>query len=66
MPQTVLQAFQVVKGEMNGDEYLWEHEEYDAVNDIVIRGAWKSYVDKQGAGDGVARNVREYSVSEDF
>jgi len=41
-------AFNIVKGEVNGDNFLWDHEWYD--NDgIPQKGGWKSQLEARGS-----------------
>ena len=44
-PET-LEALNVVKGEMNGDEFLWDYEYWDEEGRLHT-GAWKSWAEKR-------------------
>lgn len=51
MSQLELDALNVVKGEANGDKFLWDTEYYDAEHDITVTGVWRSTVeDKKDGG----------------
>lgn len=52
MDMIVLEAFNIVKGEVNGDEFLWDHEYRDPKSGLMMRGIWKSYLESQ-------RNARQ-------
>jgi len=43
----VLEAINIVKGEMNGDKFLWEKEYRDPKTGITMIGVWKSVLDEE-------------------
>jgi hypothetical protein len=40
-----LEAMAVIKGEMQGDEYLWDVEYYEPRAEKKIKGGWKSRIE---------------------
>ena len=42
-----LEAVNIVKGEMNGDEFLWEQTYFDKIAQRNIKGCWKSSLDEK-------------------
>jgi hypothetical protein len=47
MDETTRAAFNIVKGEQNGDEYLWDAEWYEKDGSLQV-GGWKSVIEKKG------------------
>jgi hypothetical protein len=47
MSQLELDAFNIVKGEMNGDKYEWDAEWHDSTGKPHT-GAWRSFLDDKG------------------
>jgi hypothetical protein len=48
MSPTVLAAINIIRGEMNGDEFLWDEKYY--LDGEVFFGIWKSQKDKNKNG----------------
>lgn len=46
MEELVLVAINIVKGQANGDEFIWEHVETDE-DGVVRMGIWKSTLDER-------------------
>lgn len=46
MPLEFLEALNIVKGELNGDKYLWDHKATDPKTGKVAHGIWKSLYEK--------------------
>lgn len=44
LDEITISAINIVKGEMNGDEFLWDHEEEDEEG-VISKGIWKSTLD---------------------
>lgn len=47
MDEDVRAAMCIVKGEMNGDTYLWDEEWHDKDGSLQV-GGWKSTIDSKG------------------
>lgn len=46
MPLEILEAINIVKGELNGDKYLWDHKATDPQTGKTVQGLWKSLYEK--------------------
>ena len=46
MTEIEVWAFNIIKGELNGDEYLWDQHCVDPKTGVVIQGVWKSYYEQ--------------------
>lgn len=44
LDEVTISAINIVKGEMNGDKFIWDYEEEDE-DGVVSRGIWKSTLD---------------------
>jgi hypothetical protein len=44
MDETTIAAINIVKGEMNGDTFMWSYEDIDE-DGVVTLGIWKSTLD---------------------
>ena len=65
MSREELFAWNIVKGEANGDEFIEDYETYDPDTGVVSFGAWKSQIEKIEKDASVATNVREYTPEHD-
>jgi hypothetical protein len=57
-PPEELQAFNIVKGELNGDEFLWDQPHFDRKAQKMTKGVWKSVMEKEAQEPGRAERVR--------
>lgn len=47
MPLEILEAINIVKGELHGgDKYLWDHKATDPKTGKTVHGLWKSLYEK--------------------
>jgi hypothetical protein len=41
-------AYNIIKGEQSGDEFLWDATCYDPASGTMITGVWKSFKEANG------------------
>jgi hypothetical protein len=40
-------AFNIIKGEANGDKFLWDHPWVDPETGVQVTGVWQSMLEKK-------------------